>query len=265
MIQDLLVSFKDNIKTKTTNPFLGTMILVWIFKNWNLLYSLFNFEPDTTLVQKREFIVNYFTDNPIIENLLWCVFESFIILIATYFFINLARLIVNLYDKRLTPLIYKWTDDKSIVLKSIYDISENERKRLEKKLEEERDSKLKIQNDYERLEKRLSDLLSDKEEINTTKDVDNRESQEQENDQLKNKLDLIFKKLQKENKVESFEKISSNILNGYPFEKSTENVEEFTSIGLIIPNKYESNNRYSYKLTSMGNILHEKLVFEKLK
>lgn len=49
MIEDLFVSFKENIKGKTTNPFFGTLILVWIFHNWRLIYSIFNFDTSSNL------------------------------------------------------------------------------------------------------------------------------------------------------------------------------------------------------------------------
>jgi hypothetical protein len=157
MIKDLLISFKDNFKTKTSNPLFGTVILVWVVKNWNLLYSIFNFDEKTVLEKKREFIINHFTARPFLETLLLCILEAFIILIVSYFLINLSRLIINFFEKRVTPIVYKWTDEKSIVLKSVYDASENERKRLEKRVEEEREAKLKLQADYDKLEKRITE------------------------------------------------------------------------------------------------------------
>jgi hypothetical protein len=167
MIKDLLISFKDNIKSKSVNPLFGAIIIVWLVKNWNLFFSLYYFDPKASLVEKRAFVIEHFTNRPFLGTLLWCIGEAFIVLALSYLLLNAARLIINFYEKRLTPYVYKWTDEKSIVLKSKYDTLESERKRLEKKVEEERDAKLKLQEDYDNLEKRYSELLVNKPEQKT--------------------------------------------------------------------------------------------------
>lgn len=260
MIKDLLVSFKDNISTKTSNPFFGTLILVWFTKNWNLLYSIFNFDSRTTLDEKRNFIMTHFTEIPFLKTLMWCVVETFILLIVSYMLINLSRLIINFFDKKVTPQVYKWTDENSIVLKSVYDISENERKRLEKRLEEEREAKLKLQDDYEKLEKRIAELITGK--MSEKKETDGQNSASKKSDE---KLELLYNKLKKENKIQRFEIIASSILNDIPMEKSTENIQEFTTMGLIIPGAYNTNNKYSFSLSQFGKDIHDRLLIERLK
>jgi hypothetical protein len=268
MIKDLLVSFKDNINTKTSNPFFGTFVLVWITKNWNLIYSIFNFDSKTTLEEKRTFIDSHFTLLPSIETLLWCVLETFIILVVSYILINLARLIVNFFDKQITPLMYKWTDENSIVLKSIYDISENERKRLEKRVEEEREAKLKLQEDYDKLEKRIAELLINK---NSTKKEEKEEIQPKGSTQKTNsnrndeKVTLLLNKMQKENKTEAFEKVASAVLNNNSIEKANNLVEEFSTLGLIVPGNFTGSGKYRYTLSQIGKDIHDKLIMEKLK
>jgi hypothetical protein len=267
MIKDLLISFKDNIKTKTSNPFFGALILVWITKNWNLIYSIFNFDTKTTLEDKRNFIINHFTTRPFIETLLWCVLETFIIILISYILVNLARLIVNFFDKQVTPIVYKWTDEKSIVLKSVFDASENERKRLERRVEEEREAKLKLQEDYDKLEKRIAELLTEKNTTKTNVDDEKKtKTTKQKVSQTPNeeKLTLLYNKLQKDNKIESFERVASTILNDIPMEKTHE-VTEFTTLGLIAPGNYTNNNRYKFSLTPIGKEIQEKLLMEKLR
>jgi len=269
MIKDLFISFKENFKDKTSNPFFGTLIIVWLTKNWNLFYSIFNFDSGTTLDQKRDFILKHFELRPFIETLVICVFEAFVILIVSYFLINLSRLIVNFYEKRVTPLVYKWTDENSIVLKSVYEVSENERKRLEKRVEEEREAKLKLQEDYDKLEKRIGELLAqknDKENIpkpeskvktpkaNVEKSIDN------------SKITLLLNKLKKEDKLDEFEKLASRILNNDPIQKSNKIIGELVTIGLVTPGNYRTGpDWYNYNLTAVGKELHEMLLMEKLK
>lgn len=56
MIKDFLISFKDNFREKHRNPLLGTYLLVWLFRNWELLFTLFNFDKEKKLQDKIEFI-----------------------------------------------------------------------------------------------------------------------------------------------------------------------------------------------------------------
>lgn len=272
MIKDLLISFKDNIKAKSSNPLFGTLILVWLTKNWNLFYTIFNFDSNTTLDKKREFIVSHFTKIPFLETLLWCVFEAFIVILISYLLLNLARLIINFYEKKITPLVYKWTDEKSIVLKSVYDISENERKRLEKKVEEERDAKLKLQEDYDKLEKRFAELLTTKNEINVVeKGSENSKSKKEKSTptltttQKNEKSTLLLNLLKRENKIAAFESIASSVLNGIPLEKSNLQVQEFATLGLITPGVHQGSGNFNYSLTQVGSELHNLIMFEKMK
>ncbi len=262
MIKDLLISFKDNFKEKTSNPFFGTLILVWFTKNWNLFYSISNFDPNMSLDKKRDFILKHFELRPFIETLVSCAFESLVILIASYFLINLSRLIINFYEKRVTPYVYKWTDETSIVLKSVYELSENERKRLEKRIEEERDARLKLQEEIDRLEKRLGELLIQKNEI---KDNVNAKSISDDKSKENSKLNLLFNKLKKEERIQEFETIASRILNDEGIQKSNKTIGELASLGIITPGRYRSSpDWYTYNLTEVGLELHDMLLKEKL-
>ncbi|NHM08365.1 hypothetical protein G4D82_14140 [Flavobacterium sp. CYK-4] len=260
MIKELLISFKDNLESKSSNPFFGTLILIWLIKNWNLFYSIFNFDPKTTLAKKQLFILNHFKKHPFLETLGYCVLKSICLLIIAYFLINLSRLIVNFFEKKITPLVYKWTDNNSIVLRTVYENSENERKRLEKRLEEEREAKLKLQADYDKLEIKLAERL--------TKSVETQQDSSSKKDEVSSgdtKLDLILKKLKKENKIGAFELIGAAILNNRAINRDDTNVKEFASLGLITQSRYVSGSSYIFSLTSLGQNLHETILIEKLK
>jgi len=150
----------------------------------------------------------------------------------------------------------------------VFDASENERKRLEKRVEEEREAKLKLQEDYDKLEKRIAELLTDK---NSTKQSGQEEKPTKPVKQKTNltpneeKLSLLFNKIQKENKINAFEKVASAILNNNSIEKENKLVVEFTDLGLIIPGNYVSPGQYRFSLTPFGKEIQEKLLMEKLK
>ena len=141
MIRDLLVSFKDNIKSKSSNPFLGTYTVIWCIRNWRLVYSFFFFDSKTTLAERIEILASYYTFKTFASDILLNILWAFGALILSYLLVNLSRLIVNLFEKRLTPYIYKITDSDSIVLKETYDRLKSDKQELEIKLERERDSK----------------------------------------------------------------------------------------------------------------------------
>ena len=58
MVREAWDSFKDNIKERVSNPFLGTFTLVWIVHNWKVVYAFFYFDKDWRLQQKIDFFKN---------------------------------------------------------------------------------------------------------------------------------------------------------------------------------------------------------------
>lgn len=157
MIKEILDSFKDQFNTKTTNPFFGTLIGVWLIDNWRMIYGLFNFPNDYTLDKKYQFICEQYSvhGNWYHFNLI-CV--ALLILTISYALINFSRLIVNLYEKKVTPWVYEITDKGSVVLKDDYNKLKAEVKMLEKRLEEERESKSRLQIELDNAERKYSDL-----------------------------------------------------------------------------------------------------------
>lgn len=152
MIKDLFVSFRDSIKDKTTNPFLGTYILVWLIRNWDLVYSIFNFDKEHDLEHKIKYIDNYYPEGNsflwnVGANILW----TFIVLGVTYFLLNLSRLIVNFSEKRMKPLVYKWTDEKSIVFREKYEALKEINKDLNNRLDIEHERNVKLEKELREL------------------------------------------------------------------------------------------------------------------
>lgn len=110
MIKDTFISFKDNFKERISNPFLGTYLAVWLIRNWDLIYSLFNFDDEYSLKEKIKFIESYYENHEFLVDLSINILWTFAVLITTYILMNLSRLIVNLFEKRLSPWIYQITD-----------------------------------------------------------------------------------------------------------------------------------------------------------
>lgn len=156
MIKNSLLSLTENLKSKTTNPFFGTLIIVWIIHNWKLVYTVFHFEQDTSLDMRIAFLTTYFKQPAFIYDLLWCILISIGVLIITYALLNLTRLILNFSDKVVAPFVYKITDKSSIVLKSDYQQLEELRQHFEDKYESERKARLLLRDELEKSEIKLT-------------------------------------------------------------------------------------------------------------
>ena len=138
MLLELWSSFRDNFRQKSRNPFFGTLIIVWIVKNWKLVYALFYFDDTYTLTKRIEYIELYYKNINFFWNLMYCLWLTVLSLIGSYLLLNLSRLIINLYEKKLTPWIYRITDKNSIVLKTDLEKAQQEVDRLTKKYEDEK-------------------------------------------------------------------------------------------------------------------------------
>ena len=57
---DKITSIFDNYSGKIKNPFIGTIISVWLIHNWRIPFALFNFDKECTMIDKINFIADYF-------------------------------------------------------------------------------------------------------------------------------------------------------------------------------------------------------------
>ncbi len=248
MIKDLFLSFKDNLKTKTTNPFFGTLIIVWIIHNWRLMYSIFNFDNNVTLDSRIEFISKYLDTSVFVFDLLICIIVSFGVLTITYLLLNLSRLIVNFSEKVITPKVYKWTDISSVVLKQDFENIKEERNRYERKFEQEREAKLKLQNDYEKLESRLQNLLSEK-PVNAVIKAQQTDS----------KIIKLKELLNNQETLSAFRDIVDVVLNK-KFIPDTKMTNLMLRLNLVEKGTSDHRDYYTYSLTEDGKKLREFLI-----
>lgn len=249
MIKDFLISFRDNFKDKTKNPFLGTYLIVWLIRNWELVYSLFNFNPKTTLQDKVDFVYKFYKNTTVGEelgkNALW----AFSILILTYTFLSASRVIVNLFEKQLKPFIYKKTAEKgSTVLRSDYNDVKLERDSLQNLLEQEREKRFA-------LEKRIQDLEIEKAPIiNTT---GSKQVEKKKNSLMDDiTLEKYFIKLKEKNLLDEFKDIILKVKKGEPISKTNQNADYFLEQNLIDfgSASYDKRSNY-YTLAPLGNDL----------
>lgn len=232
MIKDFLVSFKDNFKDRTRNPFLGTYLIVWLIRNWELVYSLFNFDNHLKLVDKINFIKDYYDKNEFLINLWTNVYWSFGLLILTYLLLNISRLITNLSEKRLTPWIYKITDSNSIVLKTEFNKIRSDRDELQIRLDHERELKSKLDNRIEILEHKIIELTSNK--------LDERK------DDVSDVYSVLISTLKKKHLVLDLFELLKDINSGNHILKNKNGLNDFIELGLLKYDKDSTTGGYGY-------------------
>jgi hypothetical protein len=159
MVKDLLDSLKDNFAQKVRNPILATIIIIWSFKNWRLIYSLFTFDPKLTQKERLDYIDKYFVDFPFYPILGYCIWYAFIVLFLTYLILGGSRLIVDSYEHKLLPFLKKITDSTGIVARERFNLVLRELDEIRDKFNLEREAKLKAQTEREQFEKMNSELI----------------------------------------------------------------------------------------------------------
>jgi phage antirepressor YoqD-like protein len=257
MIKDFFVSFKDNLTKKSRNPFLGTYLIVWLIRNWDLVYTLFHFEKQHNLEFKINFIREYYEKHNFIENLGYNILWSFALLSITFVLINISRLIVNLFEKKVTPLIYQLTDKNSIVLKETHDILKNENNELELKLEKEREAKGRLQKEIVNLEVKLETAYARAPKVDYVDEVS------ENTDQYsaiggETEANILLRKLKNKNLIDGY---LDTILRlekeeGW-LKRDDENITYFSKLGLfrITENR---NDFVQYELTEIGHSVARK-------
>lgn len=249
MIKDIFLSFRDNFKEKTTNLFLGTYIIIWMIRNWELVYSLFNFNPKDTLETKVNFIKSYYQNNSFIEGVFWNILWTFGVLIITYILLNASRAIVNLFEKQLKPWIYKLTDSKSIILKSSYESMRNERDELQIRLDNERESKSRLESIIKSLEEEILErerAVSEKEGEASLKENNNKTSE----------YNVLFNKLNDRGLIQDFISVAVKSKKGESIPIEHKNIDKYIEFGLLEykDSNYTGNAKY-YKVTTEGDSL----------
>ncbi len=115
---EVINSFIDNFKQKITNPFFGTLILVWCIRNWELVYTLFNFDDDCLLVDKKYFINEYFRSKNLFIEFLTNFGYALFFLIIGYIFVIISRILINYVYHRIIPFLNNFIVDKALVVDS---------------------------------------------------------------------------------------------------------------------------------------------------
>ena len=153
---EIMNPVKENINTKLTNPFFGTLIIVWLFHNWELLVTIVNISDYNTIDLKIKAIADHFRNgkSSFLCNFLTCVIYSFGVLIFSYLLLS-ASLALTIQFARFKKWIFKKTEKSAVVYIEDYLKIKNINESLI--LENEKNAKEKLEY-FEKLEKTSKDI-----------------------------------------------------------------------------------------------------------
>lgn len=140
-MKEKLEELYDGLKERLKSNFLLTFIIIWLLHHWRLIYSIFNFDSDKTLVEKRAYIANYIHEEGILWLWVFPLLWTFVSMISFYGFSSLSE-ILNIAYHNIRKSIYKKWDNKR--LKTIEEfmekVEENEKlQKMIKDLEQRRE------------------------------------------------------------------------------------------------------------------------------
>lgn len=142
-------SFFQNIKDKLTNPFFGTLIIVFILHHPQFWYSLFNFDDGVNLQQKiiylREIGSREFSIGEILKDILCAIF----FVVIGYLIVLATRTLSMWIEFRLMPMITKKIVSENLVMRTEYDEVVKERNEYSEKYEEQRKAVRLMSKDYD--------------------------------------------------------------------------------------------------------------------
>lgn len=103
----------DGLKERLKSNFLLTFVIIWLLHHWRLIYSIFNFDSDKTLVDKRAYIANYLSEEGILWLWVFPLLWTFASMTFFYFFSSISE-ILNIAYHNIRKAIYKKWDDKKL-------------------------------------------------------------------------------------------------------------------------------------------------------
>lgn len=263
MINDILISLKDNIYKRSKNPILGTFTLVYIIHNWELFYSIFYFDSNLKLEQRLQYIRDYFQYHNFWENFFICISLTFGLVLLTYFSLALGHYISSFYSSKIEKWIFDITDNKKIVLKADYVILMEQKNKFESMYLNERKEKTNIIEEKDEMEKRYLEIISAKTEnevINNLKaevesirgqlnaknmEVESLKNQNEDKDDKLYRLGIELNKIKGDKNVSIQYELANNIYKQIKLKELItffETLIRFSSIHKVINISMNANN-----------------------
>lgn len=159
--KDITVSFSNLLRSRSRNPFYGTLIIVYLFRNYKLLYKIFFLEENDPL-NKISYLDGLLNHDILINELLLSSLYAFIAMASSYIILNLSEFlrgifnnVVNIWVKKLIDII---TNKTNTYGKDEFIKVEHEKNDYERKYIDERTRRLEHENEITLLEEKIKEL-----------------------------------------------------------------------------------------------------------
>jgi len=171
---NLLRDVKYLTEKKVRNPFFATYFFVLLYRNWGLIFTLFNFDDDCSLSDKLSLINQYFKKLKFFDEIWTNLWITAVVIVISYLLIFVFRALAIFFERKVIPVADK-IDHKLIVTKERYLKVKEDRDNLNKELEYVRDENIKLDKNYADIKKEIADhdelLTINQEELSKLKDV----------------------------------------------------------------------------------------------
>lgn len=203
--KDITVSFTSLLKSRSRNPLYGTIVLIFTFRNYELIYKILFFNTDDKY-DKLNCLNELFQHSNLIKEIIFSTSYAFTALLISYLLINFSKLIKGVFDNVINvwveKLIDNLTNQSNTYSKDEYLHLEKEKNDFEKKFLVEKERRTKYENEIFSLENKIQ-KLSNPDNFNKK----------------------ILDKIKNENLLDSFRKIVKIINSNQPLiitEKTTD-------------------------------------------
>ena len=110
-IKDVIASLYGSFEQKSKNPFFFTLLVVVFYRNWELIYTIFNFSSDVNRIKRIDIIYQYLPEsiNALFIQVLINVGLTLIVMVFGYLCITVSRYITNVFENSVLPWIHMKT------------------------------------------------------------------------------------------------------------------------------------------------------------
>jgi len=226
---------KNPFSERATTPFVGAFLIALLVYNWQILFTLFSFDPGNSRKDKIDIITNYFLDNHWIERLLFPLLITFVIIVLYYLFSNLSLGISTFFNRWFKATILYLTDRSKIIPRDEHEKTVDRLDRLRQRYEVLKKSTEESQSELDDYKKQIE--LKDQELLKINSESAERKEQLDELMQEQNAFKILYASYGKEEKFndvtdivrgllkdEKLFQVENHILGGDPYENKEKEI-----------------------------------------
>lgn len=144
--------FFSNIKDKLTSPFFGSLIFVWVLRNWDLVYSFFNFDEKMSRSQKIKYFNDYISTKNFFYEAAINIFCALVIILIGYILITCTKAMSVFFDNTALSWVTNIVSRGKVVDAGLFNDAIKERSEYSEKYEAERQKVRDYSKQYDQID-----------------------------------------------------------------------------------------------------------------